>query len=102
MRILTGALAMTTMACTTVPPADGSNENPQEVGMSGRPCNADGLDDLVGRPATQELGAEALRRSHSRILRWIQPGDAVTMDYRQDRLNISLDAQNRVEGFQCG
>jgi hypothetical protein len=26
-------------------------------------CNADGLQDLVGRPATAELGAEALRRS---------------------------------------
>lgn len=65
-------------------------------------CEAEPIQDLVGRPATAELGADALRRSHSRTLRWIRPGDAVTMDYREDRLNVSLDAQGQVERLNCG
>ena len=65
-------------------------------------CRAEGLDDLVGRPATGELGAEAMRRSGATRPRWIQPGDAVTMDYSESRLNIHLDAGNRVERLACG
>jgi hypothetical protein len=82
--------ALGAIACATAPePGSGS-------------CNADRLGNLVGRERTSELGAEALRRSGARQLRWIRPGDAVTMDYREDRLNIHLDAQGRVERFQCG
>ena len=65
-------------------------------------CNAADLDNLIGREATTELGAEAMRRSGAIRLRWIQPGDVVTMDYREDRLNIHLDARNRVERLICG
>lgn len=71
-------------------------------GDTGYVCNADGLGDLVGRPATAELGMEAVKRSHSRTIRWIQPGMMVTMDYRQDRLDIHLDASNVVTKLSCG
>jgi hypothetical protein len=77
-------------ACTTVPD--------QSLGA----CRAEGLNALVGRPATAELGAEAMRRSGATRLRWIRPGDMVTMDYSESRLNIHLDSQNRVERFACG
>ena len=86
-----------TMACAAVPP----DQEVPDPG-SGYSCSAAGLGDLVGRTASSELGAEALRRSGSRGLRWIRPGDAVTMDYRQDRLNIHLDERNRVQRFACG
>ena len=89
---------MMTMACAAVPP-DGE---PGENGSSSYRCDAGGLEDLVGRPATADLGGEALRRSGARTLRWIRPGDAVTMDFRDDRLNIHLDAQHRVERLACG
>jgi hypothetical protein len=97
--MLAGAMLMT-MACAPVPAEGGNGEAPREVG-SGR-CNADSLGNLVGRPASQELGAEALRRSGARVLRWIRPGDIVTMDYSEQRLNIHLDARGRVERFACG
>ena len=98
MRTIAGGLLLMTMACASVPPGE---EPPEEVGGGGS-CDASGLGDLVGRPASSELGTEAVRRSGARSLRWIQPGDAVTMDYRTDRLNIRLDSRNRVEGFTCG
>lgn len=98
MRILiAGALLMA--GCTNVPPGDEGVPTRSDPAYT---CNAEGLDDLVGRPASQELGGEALRRSGSKTLRWIRPGDMVTMDYREDRLNIHLDEANRVERFRCG
>ena len=65
-------------------------------------CNADAVQDLIGRAPSSEIGADALARSNSRTLRWIRPGDAVTMDYRQDRLNISMGADGRIERINCG
>jgi hypothetical protein len=90
MKRLIALVALGAIACTTAPEQGSSN------------CRADGLGNLVGRERTSELGAEALRRSGARQLRWIRPGDAVTMDYQEDRLNIYLDARGRVERFQCG
>ena len=81
-------------ACAAAP-------QPQVIG-SGAVCKADGLADLVGKPATADLGAQALERAGARTLRWIQPGTAVTMDFRQDRLDIHLDEQNVVKQLACG
>jgi hypothetical protein len=65
-------------------------------------CHVDALVDLVGRPADAGLGADAMRRSGALRLRWIRPGDMVTMDYSAQRLNVHLDGQGRVDHFACG
>lgn len=95
MKLLFAASSLLTLACASVP------DDPQPVGGPGT-CTAEGLEALLGREASQELGAEALRRSGARALRWIRPGDMVTMDYREDRLNAHLDSNGRVERFACG
>jgi len=66
------------------------------------PCYARNVEGLIGQIATSELGGEILRRTDARLLRWIQPGQAVTMDFRGDRVNVHLDARNRVERITCG
>lgn len=91
MKLVIILAALATIACATA----------QEPTSSGG-CNADGLRDLLGRDANAALNEEALRRSGARQLRRIRPGDAVTMDFQEDRLNIYVDAQGRVERFQCG
>lgn len=68
----------------------------------GSRCDAAKAADLVGQEGTSELAAKALKVTGARGLRWIRPGMAVTMDYREDRLNIYLDAQSRVERITCG
>jgi hypothetical protein len=90
MKRLVSLTAIALIACATAPDAP-----------AGR-CSADGLADLVGREGTSALGAEALRRSGARTIRWIRPGDAVTMDFREDRLNLNLDAAGRLERANCG
>lgn len=74
----------------------------EPIDMAAGRCDAATLGNLVGREATQALGGEALRRSGATRLRWIPPGAAVTMDYSLARLNIELDAKNRVTRLRCG
>ena len=93
MRVALAALALA--GCATAPPAAPS---PPLAGQ----CRVDGLGNLVGQPANAALGAEAMRRSGAARLRWIRPGDMVTMDYSAQRLNVHLDAEGRVDHFACG
>ena len=94
--IIIVAAAAIVSGCVTVEPtaAPGS--------PSGRVCSADSLSQFVGQSATSEVGAEMLRISGAGTIRWIQPGMAVTMDFRQDRLNVQLDEQNRITDISCG
>ena len=92
------ALMLTTAGCATLPPAE---EEVPHAGGSGT-CEASRASALIGREATSATGAEAMRLTGATALRWIQPGSMVTMDYRQDRLNVELDARNRITGFTCG
>ncbi len=97
MRLAIAAAALiATSACATTDGGDGTGLD------SAYSCNADAVQDLIGREPTSELGADALIRSNSRALRWIRPGDAVTMDFRQDRLNINIGANGRIERINCG
>lgn len=65
-------------------------------------CVVDGLSSLTGKTRSEAVAKEALRLSGAKAIRWISPGMAVTMDYREDRLNINLDAQGKIERAHCG
>lgn len=89
---LTPALAAGLAACTTMErPAP-----PTEGGV----CNADAAQPFVGQPASAAEQARAA--SGARTMRLIRPGQAVTMDYRPDRLNVELDASDSIVKLSCG
>ena len=88
MKVLLLLTFLSTLGCTTVPEP--------------RLCDAARADTLIGSPATASLGTQVLKLTGARALRWIQPGTMVTMDYRADRLNIRLDANNRITKIDCG
>ena len=94
---LTGALVMT-VACASAPPPDGG----ESTGSPTSACDAGKAQSLVGRPATSELAAEAQRLSGARTVRWLRPGQIVTMEYLAERLNIQVDDQNKVIAIRCG
>ena len=98
-----GGLLALSAACTTLPPATAAEEEQVPVhGESGYRCNERPAQHLVGRPASAELGAEAQRLTGARTVRWLRPGDIVTMEFREDRLNIDLDERRRVKAIRCG
>ena len=65
-------------------------------------CNAVPVQSFVGAIGTAQLGRQAMTRAGAKMLRFIPPNSAVTMDYRSDRLNVRLDARNFVTGLDCG
>ncbi|NLW96639.1 MAG: hypothetical protein GXY30_07065 [Xanthomonadaceae bacterium] len=65
-------------------------------------CDAAAVQSLVGQEATQELVERARSRSGANSVRVLKPGDAATMDYRGDRLNILTDDAGTVQSFNCG
>ena len=93
MKSLIAALALSLPACATT----ATEQPPVRAG-----CRAEAAAALIGRAASAGLGGEALRLTGARRLRWIRPGDMVTMDYSPERLNVHLDGEGRVERFACG
>ncbi len=75
---------------------------PQHGATPGYVCSNDGLDRFVGRQASQELGAEMVRTSGARTLRWVPPGTMVTMEFSPERLTVHLDEAGRVQSARCG
>ncbi|MEA3063808.1 MAG: hypothetical protein QOJ27_236 [Sphingomonadales bacterium] len=98
MRLVAGALLMTMTGCANVPPAEA-----EEVPVHGAgSCDASKAQGLIGKVRSKKLDGDALRLSGARTLRWIKPGTMVTMDFRQDRLNLHLDARRRITKVDCG
>ena len=85
-------------ACVTAPAGPAG---PAATAPAGT-CRNDALASFVGQPATAALGAKMLAASGARDLRWVAKGMMVTMDFRDDRLTVHLDAANRVERARCG
>ena len=72
---------------------------PEEPPMD---CKLDTLGWTKGQLADEALVAKAKAEAGAERVRVIKPGMAVTMDYRGDRLNIDVDADNRVTRVHCG
>lgn len=65
-------------------------------------CNADHVQHHLGQRATQERGATLLKESGARVLRWVPPRTAVTMDFSPDRLTVSYDDNTAITRLACG
>lgn len=65
-------------------------------------CDAQPAQALVGTRYAGIYGTRAKTVTGAVTLRIIRPGQAVTMDYREDRLNIELDAKNIIVALRCG
>lgn len=91
-----GMLALLTLGACAKPAAPIA-----EATAPGVQCDANAVQSLVGRMAT-DVTAEAQKRSGARSVRSYRSGDAVTMDFRPDRLNVERDATGKVVKFTCG
>lgn len=93
------AVALATLAAC-------SAQTPPPATMPAQPdmtpgCGADQLQSYVGVKATESVlaGLRDWRGAHP--VRVIEPGMAVTMDYRPDRLNIELDEAGIIRKVSC-
>ena len=94
----------TTAIPDTIPePADAvaaAARNSDEADDSG--CGADKLAKWRNVVPTDEVKAEIAATVGRRAIRYIAPGDAVTMDFSPSRLNVELGEDGRIKRFRCG
>ena len=65
-------------------------------------CGADKLANWRNVLPTDEVKAEIAATVGQRAIRYIAPGDAVTMDFSPSRLNVELGEDGRIMRFRCG
>lgn len=65
-------------------------------------CGADKLDRWLNVLPTNEVKAQIAATVGERRIRYIGPGDAVTMDFNPARLNVELGEDGRIKLFRCG
>lgn len=112
---LSAAMIVLLGACTpkqdaapppAIPPASTTEAAPADATTATdevpRTCNADPVQALIGQEATDAVVAQATADSSSASVRVLRPGDAATMDFRQDRLNILTDDAGVIEKLSCG
>ena len=98
--VLTPCLALSVMACATTGATE--PEYQEREASAEYLCDASGLQDHIGHTASAKSGAILLELSGARVLRWVPPRSAVTMDYRQDRLTVSYDDDMEIIRISCG
>lgn len=80
-------------ACETVtppPPIDLVPSAAQDT------CNANAYSNLIGQDATALERVMILGQ-----VRVIRPGQAVTMDFRPERINFNVGSDNRITSINC-
>lgn len=91
-------------ACAAIPPPDSSfpDEDDPPVRQIGEGnCSNAEARRFIGMKATQELGGRMLAATGARVLRWVPPRTAITMDFRSDRLTISYDDDMVITQASC-
>jgi hypothetical protein len=115
MRILPlalSAVAVLLLAACATPAADAEAGTGQDAPVTtpaspapeapAMTCSAEKVQWTLGQPADEALTAKAKAQAGAERMRVIKPGMAVTMDYREDRLNLDVDADNKVTRAYCG
>lgn len=97
MRNLSILAAATLGACSTAPAA-----TPVHGVTPGHKCQAEGTAQFIGQAGTSETGAAIKHATQAAVLRWAPPGTMLTMDFREDRVTVTLDSANRITKIRCG
>jgi hypothetical protein len=89
---MASALAGCMMETEAAPPAPGAPQGE---------CNAAKAEAFIGR-AGAAVAEQARAAAGAKDVRVIGPDQAVTMDFRPDRLNLETDADGKVLKVRCG
>jgi hypothetical protein len=73
-----------------------------EKEAGGFECSAAAAQYAVGQKTSVELATKLMQKTGSKTVRWIPPRSAVTMDFRNDRLNIGYDDAMIITQISCG
>jgi hypothetical protein len=106
--IVSGILALGLAACaptSNTPPVASGEPIPPAPAPAPAPsddkCNAGRVADVVGQPYNDALLARVKAAIGHDTIRPIQPGQPVTMDFREERLNIEIGTDGKIVRVFC-
>jgi hypothetical protein len=99
LRAMLSAIALPTLlaACATTAPPMSDPQPPAQA-----TCHHDAAQSLVGQPATAANVERARQLAGARTARVLKPGQMVTMEYIEGRLNVYVDEANVIKQIRCG
>ncbi|WP_339526475.1 I78 family peptidase inhibitor [Pseudomonas sp. EA_35y_Pfl2_R111] len=65
-------------------------------------CTAEAVQTMLGQFASAETVEQTRRQAGAEKVRVLAPGDAATMDYNPQRLNIDIDESEAIIRLTCG
>lgn len=65
-------------------------------------CHAVPAQRYVGQPGEAGAIQGAKRAAHAKIVRVVRPGEMMTMDFRADRMTVTVDKHGIIERITCG
>lgn len=89
-------------ACSHAGSSTAHDTAPAPVADATHECKPEALEAFTGKTADEATIKKLVAASGARNARVVKPGMAVTMDFRQDRVTVQVDAQNRIERASCG
>jgi hypothetical protein len=102
-RLLIPALAALTLAACTQKSAPPAPPPPPDIThTTDEECAAQRLGRFLNELPTDDVMARIRGVVGERPIRTIHPGDAVTMDFAPQRLNVELGDDSRIKRFRCG
>lgn len=57
---------------------------------------------FVGARAVAEVRSTVSQIARPHLVRWIAPGQAITLDHNPQRLNVIIDERGRIAVMRCG
>lgn len=94
---LTAALA----ACAQTPGPVATTPAPAD-GAASLQCDASKVQDVIGQPPTSALQERARAAAGAQVVRVLKHDQVVTMEFREGRLNLTLDPAGRIASATCG
>src|SRR5688572_27722237 len=92
------ACASAPPSATNADPATASQPSPSDAGV----CDASKVQWALGMPGDQATMGRVWRESGAGLFRPLVEGQAPLQDHKPDRVNIHLDANNRIVSIDCG
>ncbi|MDR5860240.1 hypothetical protein FZZ93_06810 [Halomonas eurihalina] len=86
---------------SSAPPRDEAPK-PPTMSQTNDACGAQQVQGHIGDSYTEALGERLERDSGAATVRVKRPGQAVTMEFRADRLDVSLDDAGVIQAIRCG
>lgn len=101
---------LASLALTSLAACAGGEAAPYQIGRrepislrdDGDMCGQSLVQNYVGLRANETVREEVSRRSGAATVRWVEPGMAVTMDFRADRMTAELNEDGVVVSLRCG